>query len=161
MKKLAGKLATAKCNPASAVFAKISFALAEDSDADFDFTANTTMSNSGSNGTMKCSRSVDSEYSDQIRDLFTKNWSAKTKGAVQTTFKITDGTLSEIIIESKGNNKEQADFIRSLLTSAKSIPVLPKEMEEKPYVWVQIEWNNDAYCINGPFFRSEPQKITW
>ena len=107
------------------------------------------------------SRSVDSEYSDQIRDLFTKDWSAKTKGAVQTTFKITDGTLSEIIIESKGNNKEQADFIRSLLTSAKSIPVLPKEMEETPYVWVQIEWNTDAYCINGPFFRSEPQKITW
>lgn len=107
------------------------------------------------------SRSVDSEYSDKFRDVFTKDWSAKTKGAVQMTFKITDGALSEIITEGKGNNKEQADFIRSLLTNAKSIPALPKEMEEKPYGWMQIEWNNDAYCVNGPFFRAEPQKITW
>jgi len=106
------------------------------------------------------SASPSMDYGDKLRDVFTKPWTGKGKGSVQAIFKIADGSLVEITAEAKGD-KEQADFIKSLMANAKSVPALPQEMAEKKYGWMQFDWKDDAYCVNGPFFGSEPQKIHW
>lgn len=102
----------------------------------------------------------ESDYGDKLRKVFTSDWTAKGKGAVQAIFKVSNGSLVEITADAKGD-KSQADFIKSLMANAKSVPELPKEMEEKPYGWMQFEWQDNSYCVNGPFFGSEPQKINW
>ncbi|MDX2108588.1 MAG: hypothetical protein SFY67_19495 [Candidatus Melainabacteria bacterium] len=100
------------------------------------------------------------DYGDKLRSVFTKNWTAKGKGSVQTIFKVSNGAIVEITADTKGD-KTQADFIKSLMENAKSVPVLPEAMAQKPYGWMQFDWKDDAYCVNGPFFGSEPQKINW
>lgn len=97
-------------------------------------------------------------FNDTFCKVFTKDWKASGKGSVQTTFKIENGALTEIQTQTKGD-KAQEEFIKNLLTQAKSIPDIPADMKDKPYGWMKFDWNDNSYCVNGPFFGSEPQKM--
>ncbi len=98
-------------------------------------------------------------FDDNFRHVFTRDWKATGKGSVQTTFKLENGTLTEIKLQTKEKNQpSQEEFIKNLL-STRTIPSVPKDMEDKPYGWMQFDWTDNSYCVNGPFFGSEPQKM--
>lgn len=102
----------------------------------------------------------ESEFGDKLRRVFTSKWSGKGEGHVQAIFKVSNNSLVEVTAEAKGD-KAQAEFIKSLMTNAKSLPAMPQAMAERPYGWMQFDWKDSSYCVNGPFFGSEPQKFNW
>ena len=95
------------------------------------------------------------DFDSQFRDVFFKDWKpGKDTGSVYAALKLgEDGSLIESHFKSKKEGQQKAvQTIKNFVTS-KSLPKLPAEYKEKPYVWMLFSWSDKgSRAISGPYF---------